>query len=44
VVVQELHGAARAEMWPKLVADVPHLDDYQISVDRQIPVLLLTRR
>jgi deazaflavin-dependent oxidoreductase (nitroreductase family) len=43
-VVQELHGTARAEMWPKLVADVPRLDDFQKAVERRIPVLVLTRQ
>jgi deazaflavin-dependent oxidoreductase (nitroreductase family) len=40
---QELYGAARAALWPELVADVPHLDDFQNAVNRRIPVLALTR-
>jgi deazaflavin-dependent oxidoreductase (nitroreductase family) len=43
VLAQELHGTARARLWPELVADVPHLDDYQQAVKRRIPVLVLTR-
>ena len=43
VRVQELNGLARAELWPKLVAEVPQLDDFQSRVTRQIPVLMLTR-
>ena len=43
VRVEELNGPARAELWPKLVAEVPQLDDFQTRVTRQIPVLMLSR-
>lgn len=33
----------RAELWPKLVAEVPRLDHFQTRVRRQIPVLMLSR-
>ena len=30
----------RAEYWPKLVADIPTLDDYQSWTDRTIPIVI----
>jgi deazaflavin-dependent oxidoreductase (nitroreductase family) len=43
VQAEELHGTARAALWPTLVADVPRLGDLQAAIARQIPVLVLTR-
>ncbi len=44
VLAEELEGAARAELWPKLVAEVPQLGGYQARITRQIPVFMLTRQ
>ena len=47
VLAQELDGTARAELWPKLVAEGrkgPDLARAQARTTRQIPVLLLTRQ
>lgn len=44
VLVQELDGAARAEMWPRLVARYPTLGAHQAKTTRQFPILLLTRQ
>jgi deazaflavin-dependent oxidoreductase (nitroreductase family) len=44
VVAEELDGAARAELWPALVAEAPSLGEYQTRTTRQIPVFLLTRQ
>jgi deazaflavin-dependent oxidoreductase (nitroreductase family) len=38
VLAQELEGTARAELWPKLVAEVPQLGEYQARITRQVPV------
>ncbi len=44
VVAEEVDGPARAELWPKLVAEVPQLGDYQARIARRIPVFMLTRQ
>jgi len=44
VIAEELGAAARAELWPALVAEAPSLGKYQTNTTRQIPVFLLTRR
>jgi len=44
VVAEELDGAARAELWPTLVAEASSLAEYQAKASRQIPVFLLTRQ
>jgi deazaflavin-dependent oxidoreductase (nitroreductase family) len=44
VVAEEVDGTARAELWPKLVAEVPQLGDYQARITRRIPVFMLTRQ
>jgi deazaflavin-dependent oxidoreductase (nitroreductase family) len=44
VLASELDGAARAELWLRLVAAYPHLADYQSKTTRQIPLLELTRQ
>src|SRR5207248_1536625 len=44
VVAEELDGTARAELWPKLVAESPDVGKHQARTTRQIPVFLLTRR
>jgi deazaflavin-dependent oxidoreductase (nitroreductase family) len=42
-VAQELDNTARAELWPKLVAESPDIGKHQERTNRQIPVLILTR-
>lgn len=40
-VAHEVRGAARAELWPTLVAEAPQLGGFQASITRVIPVLVL---
>ena len=42
VLAEELDGTARAELWPKLVAQAPALGEYQARTRRRIPVFMLT--
>jgi len=42
VVAEELDDAARAELWPTLVARFPTVGKYQASTPRRIPVFMLT--
>jgi hypothetical protein len=44
VVAEELHGTARAQLWPKLVAQYPSLGEAQAKTKRQFPLFLLTRK
>jgi deazaflavin-dependent oxidoreductase (nitroreductase family) len=44
VLAEEVDGTARAELWPKLIAQVPQLGDYQTRITRRIPVFMLTPR
>ena len=44
VLADELAGAARAELWPKLVAEYPALGEHQARTTRQLPVFMLTRQ
>jgi deazaflavin-dependent oxidoreductase (nitroreductase family) len=44
VLAQELGGAARVRLWPKLVAQSPTVGEHQAKTTRQIPVFLLTRQ
>ena len=44
VLADELAGAARAELWPKLVAEYPTVGEHQAKTTRQFPVFLLTRQ
>ena len=45
VLAEELDDTARAELWPKLVAEFPgQLDAVQAKTTRQIPLFLLTRQ
>ena len=43
VVAEELDDAARAGLWPRLVAEAPSLGEFQARTTRQIPVVMLTR-
>jgi hypothetical protein len=42
VLAEELGGAARAELWPTLVAEYPTLGEHQARTTRQFPVFMLT--
>jgi deazaflavin-dependent oxidoreductase (nitroreductase family) len=44
VVAEELDETARAELWPKLIADSPDLGEHQAKTARKIPVFILTRQ
>jgi deazaflavin-dependent oxidoreductase (nitroreductase family) len=43
VLAEELDDTARAELWPKLVAEYPSIGEFQTRTTRQIPVFMLTR-
>jgi len=43
-MAEELDAAARAELWPRLVAESPAVGEHQAKTTRQIPVFMLTRR
>ena len=42
VLAEEVDGTARAELWPKLVAQYPTVGEHQAKTARQIPVFMLT--
>jgi deazaflavin-dependent oxidoreductase (nitroreductase family) len=44
VLVQELDGTDRAQLWPKLIDQYPSLGEAQTRTTRQFPVFLLTRQ
>lgn len=44
VLANDLDDVARAALWPELVAEAPQLDEYQSSLTRQIPVVMLIRQ
>jgi hypothetical protein len=44
VLAEELAGAARAALWPTLVAQAPSAGKFQAKITRQIPVFMLTRQ
>ena len=41
---EELDAAARADLWPRLVARYPTLSSHQAKTTRRFPVLILTRQ
>ena len=43
-VVREVSGDERAEWWARAVAAYPPYDEYQAGTDREIPVLVASRR
>jgi len=43
VLAEELDEGARAELWPKLVAEYPDIGKHQTKTSRRIPVIMLTR-
>jgi deazaflavin-dependent oxidoreductase (nitroreductase family) len=43
-LAEELNDTGRAELWPRLVAEVPQLAEYQTRITRRIPLLMLTRQ
>jgi deazaflavin-dependent oxidoreductase (nitroreductase family) len=44
VLAEEVTGAARADLWPRMVTESPTLGQLQAKTARQIPLLTLTRR
>ncbi len=42
-LAEEVESAARAELWPTLIAASPTLGDYQAKTARRIPLFRLTR-
>jgi deazaflavin-dependent oxidoreductase (nitroreductase family) len=44
VLAEELDAAARAGLWPTLVAEAPSVGEFQARTARQIPVFMLTRQ
>jgi len=44
VLAEELDDTARAELWPKLVAQSPAVGEHQAKTTRQIPVFMLIRQ
>jgi len=44
VLAEELDDTARAELWPKLVAEYPSIGEFQTRTTRQIPAFMLTRQ
>jgi hypothetical protein len=42
-VAEELDAAARAQLWPRLVAQSPAIAQHQAKTTRQIPVFILIR-
>jgi deazaflavin-dependent oxidoreductase (nitroreductase family) len=43
VLAEELDNRARADLWPKLIAEYPAIGEFQATTRRQIPVFMLTR-
>jgi deazaflavin-dependent oxidoreductase (nitroreductase family) len=43
VLAEALEGAARAVLWPKVVATSPAVGRFQAKTTRQIPMFVLTR-
>jgi len=41
VLAEELDDTARAQLWPRLVAEFPAVGEHQARTTRQIPVFLL---
>jgi deazaflavin-dependent oxidoreductase (nitroreductase family) len=39
----ELDGAARADLWPKLIARAPSIAQFQARTTREIPLFVLSR-
>ena len=44
VLAEEVDGAARAALWPRLAAEAPSVGEFQARTARQIPVFMLTRQ
>src|SRR5277367_5891160 len=42
-LAEEVTGAARADLWPKLVAVSPALGEFQAKTTRRIPLFTLTK-
>jgi deazaflavin-dependent oxidoreductase (nitroreductase family) len=43
-LAEELDDTARAELWPKLVAESPATGEFQDRTTRKVPVFLLIRQ
>lgn len=43
-LAEELVGAARAKLWPELVAEAPAIGRHQGNTARRIPVFMVTRQ
>jgi len=44
VTAQQLHGADREAAWSSITTAAPRFAQYEAKTDREIPVILLTRR
>jgi deazaflavin-dependent oxidoreductase (nitroreductase family) len=44
VSAEELHGEAREAAWTQIVTEAPRFGGYLDKTDRELPVILLTRR
>lgn len=44
MVARQANAMERSRLWPRLVEIYPEYDEYQTRTDREIPVLILTRR
>jgi deazaflavin-dependent oxidoreductase (nitroreductase family) len=44
VTARELHGEEREAVWARITTAVPRFAGYQKKTDRELPVILLTRR
>jgi F420H(2)-dependent quinone reductase len=44
VVVREVTGGEKAEWWNRAVTAYPPYEEYQAKTERQIPVLIASRR
>lgn len=42
VRAEQLHGAARAEEWKRIIAIAPRFAGYQQKTDRELPIIKLT--
>jgi deazaflavin-dependent oxidoreductase (nitroreductase family) len=43
-LAEELDDTARAELWPKVVAETPTVGEHQTRTTRQIPMFMLARQ
>jgi deazaflavin-dependent oxidoreductase (nitroreductase family) len=43
-LAEEVEGTAYAELWQKLVAELPHIAEFPTRTTRRIPLFILTRQ